>query len=294
LGERQVNQQTPRVAPIAAPAEYVLPGRAEGGSGDPYRQTQFLLGEDLALFAEAMNLQLRLAKDAFPFSRFRTHALVAITGLWSRSFMYLSDALLLTVRGSYASTLPLVRTACEVIGAQEALRAGEMGEHDQWLTQTLHPNEEFKAFDFEMGRYFAGNTLASDPLLGSIYRPVGDLARVHFGSTLIQVGPESNNTRLSLSFGDTSFHQGWAELILGWLLALAARQVRVIVDAADAVFPVSDEARTAYEDLQHRIDAALGRGDRCSLTEVRDGNDRRYLISSFRRSSGAAPKKVIL
>ncbi|HLF77639.1 MAG TPA: hypothetical protein VJB57_09135, partial [Dehalococcoidia bacterium] len=171
---------------------------------------------------------------------------------------------------------------------------GEMGDHDQWLTQTLHPNEEFKAFDFEMGRYFAGNTLASDELLGSIYRPAGDLARVHFGSTLIQVGPESNNTRLSLSFADSSFHQGWAELLLGWLLALAGRQVRVIVDAAEAIFPVSDEARAAYGDLQSRIDRALARDDRCSLTEVMDGNDRRYLISSFRRSAGAAPKKVIL
>ena len=283
-----------RVTPIATPDEYVLPGRAEGGSGDSYRQMQFVLAEDLALFSEAMNLQLRLAKDAFPFSRFRTPALAAIAGLWSRAFMYLSDALLLSVRGSYVSTLPLIRTACEVIGGQEALRAGEMDEHDKWLQQTVRPNEKFKATDLEMGRYFAGTTLASDPLLGSIYRPSGDLARVHFGATLLQVGPESNNSRLAIAFADTSFHLAWAELVLGWLIALATRQVHVIVDSAGTIFPVSDEARASHADLQRRVDAALARHDRCTLSEVQDGSDRRYLISNFRRASSGTPRKILL
>src|SRR6266545_6012111 len=240
-GRWRMTQQRPfRVTPIATPDEYVLPSRAEAGGGDAFRQIQFVLGEDLALFAAAMNLQLRLAKDAFPFSRFRTPALAAIAGLWSRAFIYLSDALLLTVRGSYVSTLPLVRTACEVIGGQEALRTGEMEEHDKWLQETLRPNDKFKATDLQMGRYFAGNTLASDPLLGSVYRPSSDLARVHFGATLVQVGPESSNNRLAITFADTSFHLAWAELVLGWLMALATRQVRVIVDSADAIFPISD------------------------------------------------------
>ncbi len=286
--------QTKRVVPIASPDEYALPTRAEAGGGDSYRQMQFVLGEDLAMFAAAMNLQLRLAKDAFPFARFRTLDLAAIAGLWSRNFMYLSDALLLVLRGSYASTLPLVRTACEVIGGQEALRSGEMEEHDKWLQDTLIPNEKFKATDLEMGRYFAGNTLASDDLLGSIYRPAGDLARVHFGATLVQVGPESNSQRLAISFADTSFHLAWAELELGWLMALAARQLRVIVDSAGEIFPISDEARAVYEDLQRRIDASLARGERCTLTEVLDGSDRRYLISNFRRATSGAPKKILL
>jgi hypothetical protein len=181
-----------------------------------------------------------------------------------------------------------------VIGAEEALRSAEMPEHNHWLQEALHPNEEHKAFDFEMGRYFAGNTLASDASLGAIYRPSADLARVHFGSTLLQVGPESNNTRLSLSFADTSFHQAWAELIVGWLLTLALRQLQMLVDAAGTIFPLSEEARTAFDSLRARIQAVLSRGDRCSLTEVLDGNDRRYLISGFRRSSSTAPKKVIL
>ena len=113
---------------------------------------QFVLGEDLAMFAAAMNLQLRLAKNAFPFARFRTLDLAAIAGLWSRNFMYLSGT---HCCWSCAAPMPRPsagRTACEVIGGQEALRSGEMEEHDKWLQDTLIPNEKFKATDLEMGR----------------------------------------------------------------------------------------------------------------------------------------------
>ncbi len=273
----------------------MLPARPSGAPApvlDAYRQTQFLLGADLDVFAAAMNLQLRLVKDAYP-SRYRSHALAAITALWSRAHFYLSDTLLLLTRGSYPSTLPLVRAACEVIAAEEALRAGEMEEHHRWLAGTLAPNETLKAFEFDLGRYFAGEVLAGDPVLRAVYRPASDLGRPAFGATLLQVAPESNRSRLAIAFADASFHLAWAELVLGWLLALAARQARVIVDAGD-VFPVSDERRAAYESLQRRVDTTLGRGDRCRVEEVEDGISRRYLVHSFRRASGAAPKKILL
>jgi hypothetical protein len=288
-----VDPRTLRILPIALPEQYELPARSEAGAGDAYRQTQFVLGEDLSLFAEAMNLQLAIARDAFPFSRLRTPALAAMSGLWSRAYLYLGDALLLTLRGSYPGALPLVRSACEMIGAEEALRAGEMEEHDRWLERALHPNDAFKAIDFEMGRYFAGNTLASDAVLGAVYRPSGDLARVHFGATLLQAGPESSSTRLALAFADRSFHLGWAELVLGWLLTLAVRQIGVIV-AAEDTFPVTAALMDDYADLQSRASARLARDDRCSLAEVMEGNDRRYLIANFRRAAGAAPRKVLL
>lgn len=284
-----------RVSPISSPDEYVLPGRPEGVSPvvlDTYRQTQFVLGNELTLFAEAMNLQLRLVKDAYP-SKYRTHGLAAITGLWSRSYAYLSDALLLTTRGSYASVVPLVRAACEVISAQEGLRGGEMDEHTKWLLATLRPDENVKAFEFELGRYFAGGVIAADPVLRSVYRPVAELSRPNFGATLLQVGPETNNLRIALSFADPSFHLGWAELALGWLLALAVRQARVIIDA-EPLFPVSAERRAEDEALQQRVDVALNRNDRCHIDEVEIEGNRRYLAHDFRRAPGGAPKKILL
>src|SRR5688500_9024401 len=86
-----------RVSPIASPDSYALPGKPDASAAaslDAYRQTQFLLGDDLDLFAAAMNLQLALVKDAYP-SKYRTHALAAIAGLWSRAYGYLADGMLL-------------------------------------------------------------------------------------------------------------------------------------------------------------------------------------------------------
>jgi hypothetical protein len=287
------NPPPQRVSSIAAPESYALPGRPEDASRhDAFRQTQFLLGSDLNLFARGMNLQLGLFHDSQP-SKYRTHELAAIAALWSRSYLLLQDALLLLSRASYVSVVPLIRAATELMAAQEGLRRGEMNEHHEWLAGALRPNETFKAYDFELGGYFAGGVLASDEVLGAVYRASADLGRPNFGATLLQVAPESNNQRLAISFADTSFHLGWAELLLGWLIALAARQVRVIIDA-DSIFPVSEERRTEYAALQAEVDNALASVERCRIEEVRDGADRRYLVHDFRRNSTGSPKKVLL
>jgi hypothetical protein len=168
-----------------------------------------------------------------------------------------------------------------------------MDEYTNWLLHTLRPDETVKAFEFALGRYFAGGVIASDNVLRSVYRPTAELSRPNFGATLLQVGPESNNLRLALSFADASFHFGWAELAMGWVRALATRQVRVIVDA-EAIFPVSDERRAEYASLQQRVDAALSRNDRCKVEEIELENNRRYLVQNFRRQSGGAPRKILL
>jgi hypothetical protein len=284
---------SPRVSSLPAPERYELPGRPDDSSRhDAFRQTQFLLGNDLDAFAAAMNLQLALFHDAQP-SKYRTHELAAIAALWSRAYLMLQDALVLVCRGSYVSTLPLVRTAAELIAAQEGLRRGEMPEHHAWLAGALKPDERFKAMEYGLGGYFAGSVLASDEVLRPIYRAAADLSRPNFGTTLLQVAPESNNQRLAIAFADGAFHLGWAELLLGCLLALAARQARLVIDA-DGIFPVTDERRAEYVDLQRRVEALLTRDDRCRIEEVQDGSDVRYLVQDFRRTSGAAPKKVLL
>ncbi len=289
----------PRVARIRPPKTYAPPSRPPESAGeaaqDAYRQTRFLLGNDLDLFADAMELQLKLVDEANPgtSSQYRTIDLAAISALWSRAYTGLADALLLVSRGSYPSALPLIRLTVELISAEEGLRAEEMDRHHEWLANTLQPDETHKAFEVHLGRYFAGGATASDEVLRAIYLPASDLARPAFGASLLLVGPESSNTRLMLSFADASFHQGWAEITLGWLLALAARQVKVIVDA-ESIFPVSEERQKAYETLQRRVDEALSRRDRCRIEEIMVGYDRRYLVHNFRRGSGGSPKRVLL
>jgi hypothetical protein len=293
------NQPKQRVARVRPPETYALPPRppesAGEAAGDAFRQTRFLLSNDLDVFAEAMELQLKLVDDANPgtSSKYRTHELAAISALWSRAYAGLADAMLLVTRGSYPSVLPLVRSNAELISAQEGLRAEEMELHHEWLANTLQPDETHKAFEFHLGRYFAGGVTATDDVLRSVYRPASDLGRPAFGASLLQVGPESSNTRLVINFGDASFHQGWAEITIGWLLALAARQVKVIVDA-EGIFPISEERRKAYEALKRRVDDALSRRDRCRIEEIVVGYDRRYLVHNFRRSSSGSPKRILL
>ncbi len=293
------NRRRQRVARIRPPSQFVLPSRPPESAGeqtlDAYRQARFILGNDIELFGEMMDLQLGLVEDANPgtSSQYRTPELAAISALWSRAYMALADAMLLVSRGSYASTLPLVRAACELIAAEEGLRAGEMDQHHEWLSSTLRPDEKHKAFEFQIGRYFAGGVLFSDDVLRGVYRPAGDLGRPAFGASLLLVGPESSNTRLAVSFADPSFHQGWAEITLGWLLALSARQIKVVMDA-EGIFPVAAARRQAYERLQKRVDEALAKRERCRIEEIVDGYNRRYLVQNFRRSSGGSPKRILL
>ena len=286
---------TQRVSAIPFPERYGLPARPADASAqvqDAYRQTAFLLGEDLLLFSEGMELQLRIVRDA-SHSAFRKHPYAALMGLWSRTFLALADGCLLATRGSYASCPALVRSACEYIAAQHQLQAGEMEQFLEWLAANLRPNEPHKAFEFGLGRFFAGEVLAADDRLRAVYRPASELGRPNFGATLLAVGPESNNVRLALSFGDSSFHLGWAELVLGWLLSLCERQLGVAVHAKD-IFAIHEDTHRAYADVARRVDAALARPDRCRIEEVVEGTDRRYLVHSFRRAASGAGKKILL
>jgi hypothetical protein len=226
-------------------------------------------------------------------SAFRKHPYAALLGLWSRTFLALSDACLLITRASYASCPPLVRAACELVAAQHQLHAGEMDQFLEWLAGALRPNEAQKAVDVGMGRYFAGETLAADARLRAIYRPASELGRPNFGATLLEAGPESNNARLALAFADSAFHIGWAELTLGWLLSLAERQLAVAVHARD-VFAIHDDTHQAYVDFGRRVDEALARSERCRIEEVEVEGYKRYLVHNFRRQPSGAPKKLLL
>ena len=284
-----------RVSAIPFPQSYSLPAKPEGAASsaqDAHRQTTFLLSEDLRLFEEGMNLQLRIVRDASA-SAFRKHPYAALMGLWSRTYLALADVCELAMRGSYASCPPLVRAACEYVAAQHQLHTSEMELFVEWLAGHLTPNETHKAFEFGLGHYFAGETLAADERLRQVYRPASDLGRPNFGATLLEVGPESNNRRLALSFADSTFHIGWAELVFGWLLTLCERQLAVAVHAK-GVFPIHEDTHRAYSDFARRGEQVLATPGRSFIEEVDDGSHKRYLVNNFRRAAGGAPKRVLL
>ncbi len=285
-----------RVSGIAFPERYALPGKPDEGAPaaahDAFRQTQFVLGNDLRLFAEGMNLQLQILNDS-SHSRYRTHVYAAVVGSWSRAYMALDAACLLVARGSYAAAPNLVRTACELIAAEYQVKYEEFGEFVGWMLGHLKPDEEHKAFDVGLGHYFAGSTLAADDMLRAVYRSSSDLGRPNFGATLLAVGPESNNLRLAYTFADASFHVGWAEITLGWLLRLCERQLAVAVHMDD-VLNITPATHAAYGDYGLRVQETLANPSRASLEEIDSDGFKRWLVHNFRRQPSGAPKRVLL
>jgi hypothetical protein len=284
-----------RVAPVVLPERWMAPGKPEGATAtvqDTYRQTGFQLGGDLRLLTEGMNLQIQVMQDSHP-SRYRTLPLAAATMYWSRAFLAIGDAALLASRGSYASCPALVRAACEAIAAEMQSGGDEQPLFTAWLCDALQPNEEQRATEIGLGHYFAGSTLAAAPLLGATYRSAAELSRQHFGATLIEVAPESNREKLAVTFGDQTFHYGWAQLVFGWLLTLCIVQIGHSLTDSSPFF-ASDETRDVAAAFLARGSTSLQGTERCRIEEMLDEGRRRYLVLNFRRQSTGAPRKLLL
>ncbi len=295
-GSSNVDQRPPqRISPVIYTERWELPGRPDSSPAsalDAFRQTEFQLKSDLRLLHEGMNLQLRVVADSYP-SKFRTLPAAALQLFWSRVFHYLSDAALLLTRGSYPGVPPLVRTACECFSAATQASGDELWEFEQFLARSLRPHEALHATDVGRGSYHAGGTLASVEALGLIYRTSTELARPHFGATLIEVAPESNLQKLAVTFGDQAFHFGWAQLELGWLIGLCAVVLRHVAEREE-LLGTNEETRAAIGEYIERAERALIAPDRCRIEEVEEELERRMLVVNFRRQSGGAPRKLLL
>ena len=278
-----------RTALTAFPERYELPARPSAASPlvqDAYRQTQFLLPADLALFERAMNLQLAIVAAN---AKRRTPAAAALFGLWSRAFAYLADACTLLSRGSYVSCPPILRTACDCIAAQRSLLSEDADDFSNWLANAYRQDPEKAALALNLGRFRAGSVLAQDESLGAAYRLLTDLSMPHFGATALLVAPDSGLQRLSITFADSAFHLGWAELIAGWLLLLADLQLETAIGSG--LFAVGDQLRQEHERLSLDIATAVANPRRCQAQELEGG---RRLIRNFRRSSSGVPKRILL
>jgi hypothetical protein len=193
------------------------------------------------------------------------------------------------VRGGYPSCLPLLRAACDCIGAQRGLAEGDGDEFADWLA-AMSQSREHAALELGLGRYRAGSRLATGDRLGAAYRVLTELSMPHFGSTLVQAAPESDLRQIRIGFADATFHLGWAQLILGWLLELVIAQFETVAGAGDT-FGVSPDARERWTALSSDVQKTLAKPDRCRVKELGDG---RYLFQNFRRQPGGAPRRLFL
>ena len=78
-----------RVSGMRAPEGWTLPGKPDGlspAAEDAWRQTGFLLGEDLRLIEAGLDAQARLAARGYAPSA-RTMEMAALASLWSRALL---------------------------------------------------------------------------------------------------------------------------------------------------------------------------------------------------------------
>jgi hypothetical protein len=283
-----------RVSGMRVPDDWTLPGKPDGLSieaEDAWRQTGFVLADDLRLIAANLDLQARMAATGRTPGA-RTMTMAAIASLWSRALQSSSDATGLIRRGSYQSALPLIRQSVELVAGQYGLGA-ELDEFKRWAHSAYGRNADAKAEDIGLGHYFSGETIAGDDQLRVIYRAVSDFGRPNFGPTALFVADGATHERYPLVFGGQAFHFGWAQLLSGWLLRLGVSQLHLAMHAPDH-FPADAELRNAVIAHVADIEALLADEDRCSVEQWQDENGHaRQLITQFRRQPRDATKRLL-
>ncbi len=299
----QIAEPPQRVSGMRVPEAWTLLGKPPelpADADDAWRQTGFVLAEDLRLLSANLDLQVRLAATGYTLSA-RTMRMASIASLWSRALVTTSDAAHLTRLGSYQSALGLVRQVAELVAAERGLasdpaawEAFKAWAHRGYATHTATRSDEVG-----LGHYFAGEVIASDAALRVIYRGASDLARPNFGASALFTANEASRQKYPLVFGDRAFHLGWAELILGWLLHLGTAQLHFALHAT-TLFPAPPELREAVVNHlrvaeHHAISTASGDAPRSRLEEyVDEDGRRRHLLTDFRRRTGDAAKRILL
>ena len=169
----------------------------------------------------------------------------------------------------------------------------EFHEFEAWLAGALAMEREHTALDVGMGQYMAGQEIAMSPDLGPVYRAAAELARPHFGASLVQGAPESNRERIAINWADQAFHFGWAQLLFGWQMLLHDRQLRFAIGRD--LFAVEADQRERYHRLAREAETLLAQRDRCRIEWITAPNGaHRLLIHNFRRRPGGAPEAAAL
>ena len=284
-----------RVSGMRVPEGRAHPGKPPGlppPADDAWRQTGFLLGEELRLLEAGFGLQVRLAATGRAPAA-RTMAMAAIASLWSRGLLSAEGAVALVRRGAYQSAVALVRQAIEHVAAQAALPA-DPAAFAGWAHSAWRRDEALRADDVGLGHFFGGDALAADGAMRPIYRAAGDLGRPNFGPTALFVAGEAGPRKYPLVFADEAFHFGWAQLLLGWLLRIDARQLHLALHAPQH-FPATQALRDEAAAHVRAGERLLGGSDRCRLEPHEDAEGRpRHLIANFRRRPGDAPRRILL
>ncbi|GIW12840.1 MAG: hypothetical protein KatS3mg062_0279 [Tepidiforma sp.] len=260
------------------------------GSANAFRQTGFLLGEDVELVLEGLRLEAGHAESASG-AKFRNRVAAAVFGPWSRGWLARLQALHAAEWGDYSSAAVLTRAAADFEAAAVAHLRDGAAEWSAWLDNGgLREAHEHHATEFRLHQFRSAETLAASPGLGVVYREASEFALPHIGVTALLTASESNAERYRATFADRDFHLGLAELVLGWLLRLGLAHAEYFAEAGPSLPPMPAETGPWAE----RAARAIDRRDRCRLETVEVGGESRTLVVNWRREPRSPARRVLL
>lgn len=279
----------PKVFPVATGAS--RPPADAAGSADAFRQTGFVLSDEVDAIVRGLNLEGEAAQRAAEPKR-RTQAMVSAMGLWSRSWLTRLEALHALQWGNYAAAVTLVRAAADYQASMLYLLRTGAAEWDEWLASGgIAIAAEEHATEFRLHAFRAAEVLAAHEVLGRVYRMSTDLSLSHFGSTMLLAGSGSAPHHVEMTFGDRDFHFGLAQIQAGWLLELGSAQMEALAEHAD-VFGA--DGASARLDWSAAADRFVLSPERCRVEAFEKEGERRYLVSNWRREPRSAPKRLLL
>ena len=296
LGRPKDDEAPPqRVSPITVPDEDPsLPTPDDSQPAlvrDAFREFGFACSAESRWIERSLRLQRQIVQGS-THSRYRNHRYAAALLLWSRIDAAALEIWRLVAWANYAPVPPLIRAVLEWLGAQQAIVGSEFEEFEEYLRGFAGHDAEQAAVEWGMGQYMAGQQLAMAEELGAVYRAAAELARPHFGASMLATASESNRQRVLVHWGDRSFHLGWAQLLTGWLMVLLGRQSRFAVGRG--LFAVDAEQRQTFQTLTREAETILARRDRCRVEWVKREGRQRLLVSGFRRQPSGAPQRILL
>ncbi len=279
----------PKVFAVATGAP--RPPAEAAGSADAYRQTNFVLGDEVEAILRGLNLEGEAAARAAE-PRRRTQRMVSAMGLWSRSWLTRLDGLHAVQWGNYAAAVSLVRAAADYQASMLYLLRTNGEEWDEWLAAGgIAVAADEHATEFRLHAFRAAEVLAAHEALGRIYRVSTDLSLSHFGSTMLLAGSGSAPDHVEMTFGDRDFHMGLAQLLSGWLLELGVALLEALADHPDVFGDEGANDGAVWMATARRI---VHGAERCTVAAIEKAGERRYLVSNWRREPRSAPKRLLL
>jgi|GEM_PF-938279 hypothetical protein len=256
-------------------------------SVDAFRQSGFLIGEEINSLLIGLNLESSIA-SIFSGAKYRNHTVASLLLNWSRSWLARLAALHALENGNYSATFPLIRASIDHVATQHGLLQSDLFEWNQWLeTEGIYNDDQSHALSLGIGHFRPGEFIAAEPDLRLIYRIASDFTMPHFGTTLLVAGGESGPDRIAVTFADRDFNLAFAELTIGWLLEIGVFSFRLLHNFKD-LLDHSDNG--LVEKWIEEATVLKNDSQKCSLAY----NQGSYLIENWRRTPTARPRKIII